>query len=346
MSKQSSELLYSAIIITPFQYICLLEYLYKKNIPKSNCDLILISHSEILVNQIINYDGCNGFRTVSKPMIGCVDIWLRQWSTYKVLFSNRSKIPIIGNLNNSWCVYAIQNKKGAEDAVVLDDGAASILLIKKRKKKDFKLRKIGWLGKMALFYRLILRNKTFYKERVNFFTIFNFPNDSGYDITENNEFAFLKSNSESAINNEIWFIATPFFNFNLMTKAGYKLYVQKTVDFAKSNNLKVKYFKAKLGEELEYDDVEMIDNVQPFELTYIESKIKPKFVVGFHTTILFSLAKMDAPSHLVSLRINEKGRLGDSWNNVDLIYDFMEKSDNIKVIDADDFAKSNFCYAK
>lgn len=306
-SKQSA---YTILIGTPFQYLSLLEYLHKKKIDKHRCTLIIFSSYKKIVSQIEQLGYMESFESVHTPMLGDTPLLKKLWRTYRLLLKKSSQNIIIGNLNNIWCVFLLKKNRANMQPVVLDDGAATIVQLNKRNNKNYNLSRPYLRTLTGIFQLLVLRPYKTYSKPLCFFTIFDYwENVECYDKIEVNKLDYIQQvfkNSESSVVPELWFISSPFTGGGLMSKKEYEGYVNALCLYSERNQLRFKYFCHKLEDisTLNNLGIEFVKNEEPFEVNYLKSAMKPQAVVGFYTTILFSLAKMKVPSKLLSIELD------------------------------------------
>src|SRR5690606_4012770 len=265
---------YAVVVLTPFQYINVLEYLYQNNVDKKECILILISHLNKSVRQIQDIGFTNEFSSLHMPMIGNKNIWLRFLRTYLLLNKYLYLTPIEGNINNNWSAYLIQKSKSAITPIIVDDGAATLPLIKKRNLGDFTIPQPKSNSKIGLFQMFFLKTNNQIKKKLTFFTIFKSLKGKNYDNVEMNCLELLKNNYgliSSSLMDEIWFIGSPFVQLGMISYRDYEIVINKIVSYSHKMGIKLKYFNHRIEKGFLFEGAETVNNNTPFEIFYLNS---------------------------------------------------------------------------
>lgn len=334
---------YLVVINTPFQYLCALEYLYKHEIDKDRCDLILISPLEITLNQIKQINPVEDFNNFLAPLTNLSNFLIPYFKTYIILRKQNPQNLIIGNLSNPWSRYLIKNFSFNNRPIILDDGAGSIPILRNRGIYDFSLPLSSKLNRVNIFYKIFLKLKSEINQKLHFFTFFDLYSIKEYDTIDINNFNLLLSkysNKKFEVSQELWVIGSPFVELNMINNKDYKFILNKIEKYSKFNNLKMIYFPHRIENEMFKCEFETVKNNMPFELYYLNSFKKPKIILSFYSSSLLVLSKLRIKSKLISINLSKEIRVNPNnpvWKNVEKVYDYIKIKNNIKNIDIDNF---------
>jgi hypothetical protein len=340
MRKNKTEFL--IVINTPFQYLCVLEYLHRNSIEENKCDLLLISPLRATLDQIKRIHSIENFNVFVSPLKNPSKIVIPFFKLLFILNKYRKKKLIIGNLSNSWSKYLIQNSKNIKKPVILDDGAGSIPILNRRNNNFFSLIYSNKVDRLNLLNKIFLRLKPDVDIKLLFFTMFDLKSKNSYDKIEINNFNYLLSkysNNNDEICQELWMLGSPLVELNMVSTKNYYLIINKIKTYAKKNNLRLKYFIHRI-EQLDTNiNFEVITNDIPFEIYYLNKLKKPKEIYSFYSSSLLALSKFNVKSTLKSIHLVDKYRNdknNNHWDNVEMVYDFIRKDKNIHLIDIND----------
>jgi len=330
-----------AIIITPLQYINLLEfYNQNTNLDKKNCVVILISHYKKSIEQIEGIGFLKSFEKIIKPMVISRSRVVSFFYTLFVIFKYKKRNQILGYLNNSWCRSFLTQKT---IPYVLDDGAASINIFNSRNQNNFQLVAKDYkpTNKFSLLIEIFLNPTKKYSFPINFFSVYEGLKASKDDIIKLNKYSFIQDQyirgKEKVVVDECWFIGSPLADLGLIEEKKLNELIRNISIFYLKKNIRVRYF----GHRTEKSGVIDIENVKfepndiPFEIFYLRSKEKPLFLASFLSSCLKNIEVMDESIELFSFYIPQEYRtekLQKTWHKTQLIYDYFENHTRIKVI--------------
>ncbi|MEF3077573.1 hypothetical protein [Winogradskyella poriferorum] len=332
---------YVLLVLSPFQFINVLEYLHTKTINYSDCDLVLLSERQIAIDQIINeFDEIKQFANIHIPMLGKGNYWLRFLKTKKLLKRFNKHIPIVGNLDNHWSKYVLKNSPKEIKPVAVDDGAASIDILKLRNKNEYRTSHPKILSKKGLLEFLFLKPKKALPKSIRFFSCFNIQPSSKDELLINN-FDYTKRKyqvNDLTLVDEIWVLGTPLLQKGFITQEANEYVLDTLKVFSENKGFKVKYFMHRI-EKLENDNgFEIVKNTMPFEMFYLNARKKPRYIISYYSTSLYVLHKMEYDTKFVAIRINKEWRDNANWNRIDEVYHFYNLN-GMEVIDINALSK-------
>lgn len=318
------------LISSTFQLMNILEYIYQNDLDKKECVLILLSKRNIVNKQILNSIIIDDFLKVI--ILFSEDKYLIFKSEYQakeLLKSITFSQLLIGNIENIWCKYVLSRSKSSNIPVVVDDGALTIVQANKRGydiNNEEKILSKNYVFKL-MFFSCIKQEYRCFK----FFTIFNNLNFRDCDIVIENKLLFQRKKmvEPKTLVPEIWFIGTPLVQKEMISMINYNKILNSVVEFGLCQGLKVKYFKHRI--EGNYNlPIEQVENNKPFELFYLESNVKPKYIISFFSTVLFSVSKFTSERNLFFIEIPIEYREKGNWGNTELVYDALKVDNSIE----------------
>ncbi|WP_431156537.1 polysialyltransferase family glycosyltransferase [Winogradskyella poriferorum] len=326
---------YLIMISSTFQFLNVTEYLGKYGIERRNCILVLMSKRKKVNHQILELFNDEKFAEViflfDQKRIG---IFRAEFLAKKKLKRLSFENIIIGNLYNIWCEYLINLHELNHKPVVVDDGTLTIVISYNRKKKITPKSRL--LNRDFIFSQFFLRTKKKYKGPYKFFTIFDNLEFSINDTIENNDLKQSKSTYSVPKNDspEIWILGTPIVQKKMISELDYLSMIKRIEKFANSNQLGIKYFKHRIENHYEFP-ICQFENSKPFEIFYLESTITPKYIVSFYSTTLFTMNKLGYSGKLMFINISDDKKKQGDWFNIELVYDVLNRSKEIKDFDED-----------
>ncbi|APY07940.1 hypothetical protein BWZ20_06320 [Winogradskyella sp. J14-2] len=324
---------YVLLVLSPFQFINVLEYLHAKSIDYSDCELVLLSERQIAINQIVNeFDEIKQFANIHIPMLGKGNYWLRFLKTKKLLNQFNTHTPIVGNLDNHWSKYVLKNVRKTRP-VVVDDGAATINILKLRNKNQYRTSRGTILNQKGFLEFLFLNPKKPLPKSITFFTCFNILPGKQDELLINN-FSYTKQkylDNQVELINEVWFLGSPLLEKQFITQEASNTVFKTLKVFAENNHLKIKYFPHRVENLDRRIDFEIVKNTMPFEMFYFKASKRPKFILGYFSTSLYVLSRMSFNTQFMAIAINRDWRGNANWNRIDEVYEFFVQN-NIKVV--------------
>lgn len=331
-----------ALIITPLQYLNLLEfYNQNKNLDKKKCVVILISHYKKSIEQIEKIGYLSSFEKIIKPMVFSRNIVLNFFYTLTLYLKYKNRTPILGNINNVWCRSYLKNKT---IPYVLDDGTGSIIIFNNRNQNNYELveKEYKPTNKLSLLTELILKPKIIYTSPIHFFSVYNGLEASKKDNIKINSYSFLQSQifaKEKVKLNECWFIGAPLADLGLVEQKKLEVLIENiSIFFMKKNIKKVRYFGHRTEKfvNINNENITIENNEMPFEIYYQSSEVKPKIIASFFSSVLKNIEVTDKSIELFSFYIPEYYRaekLKKKWSvNHQQVYDYFENHTRIQVI--------------
>lgn len=304
------------IIRSPFQLLCLYEFLSQNLITEYECHIILNSEKE--KDQCFKIKKLFKFNFFSIKVVNSIIQIFR----LQMLFKNCNTL-IIGHLFDNICV--ISSKLiSYNNLIILDDGVSSLAI----KDKIFfnKSPYDNFLGlKQNIFDFFVNTPKKF-----SLFTIF-------YDhleLSDNikvipNNFNFLTSNIKFEKNDcLVYFIGTPVVENGLVSKTNFNNFFKNI----KENNIMYFPHRREKIENLKFLEslgIKLCFSNIPFELFLLDSKKLPSKIISFSSSVLFT----------------SRSILKNNFNKVDFYYielnDFVtEKKIDNHLIKIQDFYKT------
>ncbi len=205
----------------------------------------------------------------------------------KLQFISFKKASLIGNDINYFFRYTV--KKNQNNKIVyIDDGTATINYKEDNPYKTFKDKK------NRLLYQF-LGIKTFIIKPTIFFTNYKeiLKTKTKSKIIEN-DYSYLKevikNQKESTI---IYFIGDPHVERGYLTK---ETYLNKLRQVKNTFEEKVVYIARLYEDKNKLNEISKIitvlENDVPFEMYMVNQKIKPKILIGYHSSVFFNAHKM------------------------------------------------------
>ncbi len=329
-----------AVIVTPLQYINLLEFYHQNNkLDKNKCVLILISHYKKSITQIEEIGNLESFEKTVKPMVFSSSRILSFFYTLVVFFKYKNRIPILGFLHNSWCRSFLTDKT---IPYVLDDGSGSINIFNNRNRDNYDLVEKDYrpTNKLSLMTEVILKPKKSFDHPINFFTVYNGLEASEKDSIRLNKYSFLQSQNltkEKVQVNECWFIGAPLVDLGLIDHNVFMMIINNISLYFMKKNVKLRYFghRTEKLEVINEENIKFEHNEMPFEIFYQMSDEKPKFLSSFLSSVLKNIEVMDKTTEIFSFYLPENCRtdkLKKRWHINQKIYDYYENHTRIQVI--------------
>lgn len=233
-------------------------------------------------------------------------------------------MPIVGNLNNHWSRYVVKNSPKEIKPVVVDDGTATISVLKLRNKNQDITGRETILSKVGFLEFVFLNSKKDLPNSINFYTCFNICPGKCDKIFINN-FNYSKQkylcNHEELVD-EVWFLGSPLIEKKIITQEASDTVFSALKKFAKKKSLEIKYFPHRVENLNKRIDFEIVKNNIPFEIYYLKSNKRPKYILGYFSTSLYVLNRMDFKTKFVPISINEDWRGKANWVRIDEVYDF------------------------
>lgn len=325
------------LIVSPFQYICALEYIDLNKIEKKKCELILLSHLPLTITQIEKIGFLDFFNTVNKPMLYSKNVWINLFKTKSLIKSFKSSNFILGNILSIWCKYALDISSFPEKAVLLDDGTSTLNVVRNRNSNNFMLEIPQSKSKIGFFTKYFLKPKVEWNQSLLFFSIFKFKKNS-LDSYILNNLHFTKNNfkcENQKVVNEIWFIGAPLVERGYISSEHQNQILEELLIFCKKQNCELKYFSHRV-EKLEIlKGVEVRKNELPFEIYFLKSKEIPKFIFSFVSTSIYTTSLFETSTQFVSIYINDEMRTNKNlkvWENIEHMYSVFEDTPNINFV--------------
>lgn len=316
---------YVLLVLSPFQFINVLEYLHAKTINYNDCDLVLLSERQIAIDQIVNeFEEIKQFANIHIPMLGKGNYWLRFLKTKKLLKRFNKRMPIVGNLDNHWSKYVLKNSPKGISPVVVDDGAAAIDILKLRNKNQYRTSRGTILNQKGFLEYIFLNPKKPLPKSITFFTCFNILPGKQDELLINN-FNYTKQkyiDNQVELIDEVWFLGSPLLEKQFITQEADDTVFSVLKSFADTNNLKIKYFAHRTENIDKRIDFEIVKNTMPFEMFYLKSNKRPKYIFGYFSTSLYVLNRMNFNTRFVAIQIDENWRGNANWGRIDEVYDF------------------------
>lgn len=264
-----------SVIRSPFQLLCLCEFLFQNLIDDYECHVILNTEKDKLqCNNIKNFFKIN-FSSIN--VVNSISLVLK----LKFFSKNCSQL-ILGHLFDNICI--ISSKLITyNDLIILDDGVSSLAI------RDYILFGKSPYGnslglKQQIFDFFIKTPKTF-----NLFTIFY----EHLELNDNiklipNDFECLTSNIKFEKKDSlVYFIGQPYVENGFISKNNFnnffKKFKENSVMYFPHRNEKIENLKflESLGIQLCFSDI-------PFELFLLDNKKLPNKIISFSSSVLFS----------------------------------------------------------
>lgn len=327
-----------AMIITPLQYINLLEIIEEnKEIDSGKCVVFLIGHTARSMDQIEEIGHFERFERVLRPMMISRSTTISFFNSITYLHHYSKRVPILGNLDNLWCRSLLKKK---QVPYVLDDGAASVNILNNRKNRFGLERKKYTKNKLELLIRIFLRPPTHYSYPVKFFTAYEGMKGASGDTIDINKYACLRktySGTKREIVDECWFIGAPLARMGYLSAETYCSLMEIIFDYFDKQGLKFRYFghRSEIAYELS-DKVKFEQNTQPFEMHYLSNNVRPKVLASFFSSCLRTIEILDGDVDILSFSIPESMSSGKAsrgrLRKVDQVYEYFLNNTRIRVI--------------
>lgn len=209
------------------------------------------------------------------------------FSILKIKSLNYSEATIIGNDINYFFRYA-SKKMNDGNVILIDDGSGSI-----NYKQDSPFQRLN--DKKNKFLFILLGIKKYIIKPKMFFTSFaeDLKSIKELNVLENN-YLYLKHKVKTyEIKNVIYFIGDPHVERGYINKDEYLL---KLSILKEQFETPIIYIPRIFEHKKKLEDISQIIDVQknivPFELFIATSAIKPKAIIGYHSSVLFNTYKI------------------------------------------------------
>ena len=253
-----------AIISSPFQLICLKEFVIVKKI--EDLDIVLICESKVKSKFIKSFDflKLKPSRIIYRTRImSRINIFLY------TLIRKRVKNLILGNLFDNHQLLFLKIIK-SKNVTLIDDGMGSINQLQNNFVKKIKIK---------------------YKTSFDFFSVFDLPQIKNKLIQ--NQLTFLKNIFSLKIqSNFIFIIGQPLTHF--ISRSKHKEIMEKIIN--QNYGFKLKYFPHRredishLESQFINNNIEVVNTNEFFELFLIKQESFPLKIISFYSTVLLSSA--------------------------------------------------------
>jgi hypothetical protein len=335
---KNKETNYVFLVVTPFQYLCALEYIHSKNLKKNECQLILLSHLPKSIKQIENIGFLHIFSIVDKPMLKNKNVWFNLFNTKRLIKSKKDSILILGNLLNNWCKYALDITSLKKDAIILDDGTSTLNVVRNRVGSNFNLEIQQSKSRIGYFTKYFLKPKKIWDKPLHFFSVFKFK-ENYLDKYSLNSLDFIKNsfkNESQKKINEVWFIGSPLVELGYISSEFQNNTLKNLLIFCKKKNLKLVYFSHRVEKFELLKEIEVRNNDLPFEVYYLRSEKIPEYIFSFVSTSLYTTSLFGTSTLFKAIYINSNFRIkqkSNVWENADCILENFKQNPKIEIVE-------------
>lgn len=265
-----------AIIKSPFQLICLNEYLNEIN--KNPTFILIIPINKAEITQYLSLVDSLSIKNY-KIVLGYPI--LNQLRILFLSFNNYNKL-ILGHFYDNICQFSFSMVKN-EETVFLDDGVSSLSILEDLKRKRVLNKKKHYL---KYFYYKRLKTPVNFK----FYTLFHqsFPTNNYFDTIENNLNLYASKISNVTFNSMLYFIGDPMVEFNMIKREKHESLILKL-----NKKYDILYFPHRREHKKKLDEyaakgIKIYSSDLTFESFIISQKIMPSKIAGFISTALIT----------------------------------------------------------
>jgi len=317
----------ACIVSSPFQLICIKEYLFKY--PTKNPIIIVLIYNEIEKKQLINLskelDLKFNFLIQGKKIL-----------QYLILFKLKIKLGnidkfIIGNYFSDPHIF-LYNILKPKKCCLVDDGLNSFRVM------DSILE--GQKNNLS-FFKNLFKKQFQYPEKLKFFTIFDFKKNKIKFNIDHNDFKYLSGKIvKFKRSDSTYIIGQPFVELDILLFKDYILGLEKITN----NNVKTIYIPSRkesdknLAKIKNHLKITILNTDLNIENYLIKNKIIPKKIVGFTSSALVSLNRIfNSKKNNIGIKSYRPNKMINSTLNnysFDQFYNFL-KNNNIQITEYD-----------
>ena len=317
----------ACIVSSPFQLICIKEYLCKY--PTKNPIIIVLIYNEIEKKQLINLskelDLKFNFLIQGKKIL-----------QYLILFKLKIKLGnidkfIIGNYFSDPHIF-LYNILKPKKCCLVDDGLNSFRVM------DSILE--GQKNNLS-FFKNLFKKQFQYPEKLKFFTIFDFKKTKMKFNIDHNDFKYLSGKIvKFKRSDSTYIIGQPFVELDILLFKDYILGLEKITN----NNVKTIYIPSRkesdknLAKIKNHLKITILNTDLNIENYLIKNKIIPKKIVGFTSSALVSLNRIfNSKKNNIGIKSYRPNKMINSTLNnysFDQFYNFL-KNNNIQITEYD-----------
>lgn len=207
---------------------------------------------------------------------------------------------------------------------LLEDGTSTLVFHKELCEEK---QPISWRDMRFLFSGLHIKRK----KPVAYFTIFDLERKGEEEILQHGFNCLKKAKCDVfASVEEVYFLGQCFVSADVVSYEAYLYYLQRVKnDFLNEKIVYIPHRAETITTELrtlEDEHFRILENNMPIEMYFISNKIKPKYVVSFYSTALFTLAKIFDKTIVKSYAICEKDLKAKRKESALLVQYFLKKA--------------------
>ncbi|AFL69179.1 polysialyltransferase family glycosyltransferase [Sulfurospirillum barnesii] len=188
-----------------------------------------------------------------------------------------------------------------EKSYLLEDGTSTLVFHKELSEEK---QHVSWRDIRFLLAGLHIKRK----KPVDYFTIFDLERKGKEEIVQHSfEYLKLRFCQKFLLTNEIYFLGQNLVKSGWVSEEAYVYYIKTIKNYFKNEKIiyiphRAEMIDSKLR-RIEDENFIIFENTMPIELYFMQQKIKPKKILSFYSTSLFTLAKIFDKTLVISYGI-------------------------------------------